>query len=103
VVRIGRLDVVAASETVSASETATADSGAPTVANTALRRRRARRPPGERKTFVATDTLRRRHLAIPGRLASSARKLTVHLPARWPWAESFTSMLDAIRAVELVT
>ena len=108
VVRIGRLDVVPArdvvpaTDTVSATETPTVDSTAPTVANP-LRRRRARRQPGERKTFVATDTLRRRHLAIPGRLASSARKLTLHLPARWPWAEDFNSMLDAIRAVELVT
>jgi len=102
VVRIGRLDIVAASDTT-ASDTATSDSPAPSEANPPLRRPRARRQPGERKTFIATDTLRRRHLAIPGRLASSARKLTVHLPARWPWADSFRSMLDAIRAVEAVT
>lgn len=102
VVRIGALDIVPANDTA-ISDTATADNPAPTVANTALRRRRGRRQPGERKTFLATDTLRRRHLAIPGRLASSARKLTVHLPARWPWAKDFNSMLDAIRAVEAVT
>ncbi len=56
-----------------------------------------------RKSFVATDTIRRRHLAVPGRLAGSARKLTLHLPARWPWAEAFVDMLDAIRAVKLLT
>ena len=61
------------------------------------------KPGRQRKTFVATDTLRRRYLAIPGRLASSARKLHLHLPARWPWAENFAAMFDAIRAVELVT
>lgn len=57
----------------------------------------------KRQSFVATDTLRRRYLAIPGRLAHSARRLSLHLPAHWPWAEQFHAMLDAIRAVELVT
>jgi len=62
-------------------------------------------PAGEphRKNFVATDTLRPRSLAIPGRLARSARRLALHLPVRWPWAEQFRAMLEAIRSVELVT
>ena len=64
---------------------------------------RRRRRPGERVDFVATDTLRRRYLAVPGRLATSARTLTLHLPARWPWAEQFNAMLDAIRAILAVT
>ena len=67
------------------------------------RQPRQRRCPGERKNYLATDTLRRRYLAIPGRLAYSARRFTLHLPARWPWAEQFNSMLQAIRAVKLVT
>lgn len=67
------------------------------------RQPRQRRRPGERKNYLATDTLRRRYLAIPGRLAYSARRFTLHLPARWPWAEQFNSMLQAIRAVKLVT
>jgi hypothetical protein len=54
------------------------------------------------KAFTATDTLRRRYLSIPGRLATSARRLSLHLPARWPWARQFHTMLDAIRSVELV-
>lgn len=56
---------------------------------------------GER--LVATDTLRRRYLRVPGRLTSSARRLTLHLPARWPWAERFTTGLANLRAVVLVT
>jgi hypothetical protein len=56
-----------------------------------------------RKSFVTTHTLRTRYLAIPGRLARSARQLTLHLPTRWPWADQFIEMLDAIRSVELVT
>lgn len=54
-----------------------------------------------RKSFVTSDTLRRCYLAMPGRLACSARRLTLHLPARWPWADQFNNMLDAIRSVQL--
>jgi hypothetical protein len=55
-----------------------------------------------RKSFVTTDTLRRCYLAMPGRLARSARQLTLHLPVRWPWADQFNTMLDSIRSVQLV-
>ncbi len=55
-----------------------------------------------RKAFVATDTLRRRYLTIPGRLATSGRRVHLHLPSRWPWTVQFHTMLDAIRSVELV-
>jgi len=54
-------------------------------------------------TLVATDTLRRRHLAIPGRLTCSARKLTLHLPSRWPWADTFNNSLANLRSVVAVT
>jgi hypothetical protein len=53
--------------------------------------------------LIATDTLRRRHLATPGRITSSARRLTLHLPRRWPWAEAFDAALVNLRAVVLVT
>jgi hypothetical protein len=56
-----------------------------------------------RKTFVAADTLRRRLFAVPGHLANSGRKLTVHLPSRWPWAHDFTQTLTNLRTVVLVT
>jgi hypothetical protein len=56
-----------------------------------------------RKSFVATDTLRRHHLCIPGRLATSARKLTLHLPTNWPWADAFNQMLVNLRSVTLIT
>ena len=54
-------------------------------------------------TLIATDTLRRRYLRVPGRLTSSARRLRLHLPQRWPWAETFESSLVNLRAVVLVT
>jgi hypothetical protein len=55
------------------------------------------------ETIVATDTIRRRHLAMPGRITHSARNLTLHLPQRWPWADAFNACLTNLRAVRLVT
>ena len=40
--------------------------------------------------IVATKTLRRRFFSIAGRLTRSARRLTLHLPRRWPWEAQFT-------------
>jgi hypothetical protein len=33
-----------------------------------------------------------------GRLAHSARKMTIHLPDRWPWQHSFTNLFTAVHA-----
>ena len=55
------------------------------------------------ETLITTDTLRRRHLRTPGRLTRSARKLTLHLPKRWPWAEQFNNSLTRLRSIVLVT
>jgi len=55
------------------------------------------------ETIVATDTIRRHHLTMPGRLTRSARNLTVHLPLRWPWADAFNACLTNLRAVVLLT
>jgi Transposase DDE domain group 1 len=50
-------------------------------------------------TVRAAHTLRRRLLAIPGRLTRHARGWTLHLPARWPWHGDFISALNTIRAL----
>ena len=55
------------------------------------------------ETLIATDTLRRRYLAMPGRITRSARKHTLHLPSRWPWADRFNASLANLRAVVLLT
>ena len=55
------------------------------------------------ETLIATDTLRRRYLRVPGRLTCSGRRLSLHLPQRWPWAERFDRALANLRAVVLVT
>ena len=56
---------------------------------------------GER--IVTTRTLRRRLFALVGRLTRSARRFTLHLPARWPWAGHFTDALARLRALPLPT
>jgi Transposase DDE domain group 1 len=50
-------------------------------------------------TIRAARTLRRRLLAIPGRLTRHARGWTLHLPARWPWHGDYITALNAIRAL----
>jgi len=55
------------------------------------------------EALIATDTLRRRSLRVPGRLTTSARRHTLHLPERWPWAKRFDSSLVKLRTVVLVT
>ena len=51
--------------------------------------------------IVTTRTVRRRYLGMPGRLTRSARRVTLHLPARWPWAEAFLAALARLRAIPI--
>ena len=48
----------------------------------------------EDETWRAARTIRRWLIALPGRLTRTARRLTLHLPARWPWQEAFVEALD---------
>ena len=50
---------------------------------------------------VTTKTLRRRFFSIAGRLTRSARRLTLHLPQRWPWENQFSRALARLRAIPL--
>jgi DDE family transposase len=50
-------------------------------------------------TVRIARTVRRRLLALPGRLTTSARRWTLHLPARWPWQHDFVRALARIRAL----
>ena len=49
--------------------------------------------------IVTTKTLRRRFFPIAGRLTHSARRLTLHLPQRWPWETQFSRALARLRAL----
>jgi hypothetical protein len=51
---------------------------------------------------VVAKTIRRRFLSLPGRLTRSARKHTLHLPTRWPWAEQFLDALRRLRALPVL-
>ena len=50
---------------------------------------------------VTTKTLRRRFFSLAGRLTRKARRLTLHLPQRWPWESQFSSALKRLRALPL--
>ena len=51
--------------------------------------------------IVTTKTLRRRFFSMAGRLTRSARRLTLHLPQRWPWEAQFSRALARFRALPL--
>jgi hypothetical protein len=52
--------------------------------------------------IVTTKTLRRRLFGLAGRLTRSARRVRLHLPARWPWAAGFAAALARLRAIPLL-
>jgi hypothetical protein len=44
-------------------------------------------------------TLRRRLLTVPGRLTRTGRRVTLQMPARWPWQTQFLTALAQLRAI----
>ena len=44
---------------------------------------------------ATTATIRRQLIAVPGRLARSARRLVIHLPKDWPWKDSWEGLFNA--------
>jgi hypothetical protein len=44
---------------------------------------------------ATTATLRMRLIAVPARLARSARRLTLHLPLDWPWQNGWQHLVQA--------
>jgi hypothetical protein len=47
---------------------------------------------GGRFSRATTGTIRRTLISVPARVASSARKLTLHLPRDWPWESQWTEL-----------
>lgn len=41
-----------------------------------------------------TATIRRTLITVPARIASSARRLTLHLPQDWPWESAWNALFD---------
>ena len=52
-----------------------------------------------RRAVRAARTVRRRLLALPGRLTRHAGRWSLHLPARWPWKQDFIEALTRVRAL----
>jgi hypothetical protein len=46
----------------------------------------------ESLTRATTATIRRTLITVPARIANSARRLTLHLPTRWPWQDDWTRL-----------
>ena len=44
---------------------------------------------------ATTATIRRTLISIPARIASSARRITLHLPTAWPWQHPWTALFTA--------
>ena len=44
---------------------------------------------------ATTATIRTHLIAVPARIARSARRLRLHLPERWPWEHPWQAMFTA--------
>ena len=53
--------------------------------------------------LIVAKTIRRRFIALPGRLTHAARRRYLHLPSGWPWAEGYLAALARLRALPLRT
>ncbi len=45
---------------------------------------------------ATTATIRRKLVTVPARIASSARRITLHLPDQWPWELAWTALFDHV-------
>ena len=43
-----------------------------------------------------TATIRRKLITVPARVATSARRVTLHLPQAWPWETAWTALFDRV-------
>jgi len=52
--------------------------------------------------LTVTRTIRSRFLALPGRFVNRSGKPVLRLPERWPWATTFATALERIRALPML-
>ena len=45
---------------------------------------------------ATTATIRRKLVTVPARVATSARRITPHLPQAWPWEIAWTALFDRV-------
>ncbi len=53
--------------------------------------------------LTVARTIRTRILALPGRIVNRSGQHVLRLPLHWPWAATFTTALDRIRSLPLIT
>jgi hypothetical protein len=58
---------------------------------------------GGQHAKATTGTIRRQIIAVPARIASSARRLTLHLPTAWPWQDPWQAVFDKALGPPAVT
>ena len=51
---------------------------------------------GPKLAKATTATIRRTLITVPARIASSARRLTLHLPRHWPWEDGWTTLYTRV-------
>lgn len=52
---------------------------------------------------ATTATIRRKLVTVPARIATSARRLHLHLPSRWPWETAWSALYEAACARPVAT
>jgi len=45
---------------------------------------------------ATSATIRRKLISVPARVATSARRITLHLPDGWPWQDAWTRLCDRV-------
>lgn len=51
---------------------------------------------GPQLAKATTATIRRKLINVPARVATSARRITLHLPQHWPWQDAWTALFDRV-------
>ncbi len=52
--------------------------------------------------LTVARTMRTKLLALPGRVVNRSGRHTLRLPTRWPWADTFLTALDRLRALPML-
>lgn len=53
--------------------------------------------------LIVARTLRTRLLTIPARIVNRSGRATLRMPANWPWANTFSTALEALRGLDPAT
>ena len=57
----------------------------------------------EAKGPLVAKTIRRKFIALPGRLTDSGRRRHLHLPTKWPWSTQWRECIASRQTTDLTT